>query len=416
MSSPSRGGSQLEHGVPRPPDGAGRRPHAVGRATHDGTERGVGDDHEADETDRGQDERGAPHRDEPLERHTGRSADVAPGADEVVDRCAEGRTATGEVQEPRGGDEDEHRAHGEAHGATGADATDDLTALVQALTGAAHQQRTDQHERRRHEVRRLADQRAGTGGEALAHGSRERGVQTEAHEDADHDEGDAPHIVAVAVERLLQAVDEHRFGRFRCRRGGAASARGGGLRLRATRCGATRGRLGPGRLGVARRTSLAPALLFGRHVRTPSCGFGSAWPVCTGIRLVWGPEGPFSRSRKAAPPNGPVPAPSDTTVVAQQTRGVEWWIQVDPGRSAQGRERQPATGPWSRQVAVCPVGMTSTRRRRPQVGHDRGGSSSRLHERWSHPPAALPHQRQKGSGPASVSRPESSTGVSTWAR
>ena len=78
-----------------------------------------------------------------------------------------------------------------------------------------------------------------------------------------------------------------------------------------------------------------------------------------------------------------------------------------PAPASRAQARPSGRGPWSRQEASQPAGCTFTRSRRPQVGQNRGGSSSRRHGLSGWVANAVPHQMQwaAGSGPATPRTP-----------
>ena len=155
---------------------------------HDEADHDEGDEHQA----------GAPRGEQVRERATDGDAEVAAGVDDVVERGA-GLGATPEQVEQAGhGDHDQGGADDEAHGVVGGG--------VVALPGATQEQGAADDEPDRGEDAQAADEGAEGVGEAAAEGAGHVGVDAEAGEQAEGDEGDTPHVVAVTGERLADGA------------------------------------------------------------------------------------------------------------------------------------------------------------------------------------------------------------------
>ena len=176
----------------------------------------------------------APHwASRPLEGIGHGGAEVATGGDERRERVAEGRSALGEVEQPGGGDHQEHGTDDHPRGAAGHGAV--------AVVGAPQQEGAADDERHGDEDPQHAHERAEGIAEATAERSGEVEVDAEAAEQPERDEGDAPDVVAVALEGSSHGAGT---GRSRRRRG---TALGRGRPLGASR--ATSGGRAPRALG-----------------------------------------------------------------------------------------------------------------------------------------------------------------------
>ncbi len=124
--------------------------HRVGRATGCRAHGDAGEDHETDDADGDQEERRTPLGQQPLEGIGHGGAEVATGGDERRERVTEGRRALGEVEEPGGGDHQQHRTDDHSRGAAGLDAVTVVRAPQQQ--GAARDEREgDDHPQHAHE-------------------------------------------------------------------------------------------------------------------------------------------------------------------------------------------------------------------------------------------------------------------------